>query len=126
MTIRESYSPLKFVSKNHQEILLLTGGYGSKSEQKPKQNLPHRPPVAKYLLYSIISPCFHCGCQSIPFILSNGKGSPLNSHNPHNSTDCSFKEIQINSRMKFRSEISDNMDSWKSSGGKSQRGEAKK
>ena len=31
-----------------------------------------------------------------------------------------------NDRRKFRSETSDNMDSWKSRGGKSQRGEEKK
>ena len=36
------------------------------------------------------------------------------------------RETQDNDRRKFRSESSDNMDSWKSRGGKSQRGEEKK
>ena len=37
-----------------------------------------------------------------------------------------FQDVIDSNRGKFRSETSDNMDSWKSRGGKSQRGEEKK
>ena len=55
--------------------------------------------------------CADSLCFPMPFLLH---GWPCNHHT-----------ILVN-RRKFRSETSDNMDSWNSRGGKSQRGEEKK